>query len=138
MRSILLTFCEGMTAMRSVDEWIGKTDDSMPSDACKRRILDRQGWRCIISGVEFRDGVKAEYDHITPLWLGGENRESNLQAITSKAHAAKTRAEATVRAKVNRNQIKRVCSKSKKPAWGNLGKRMDGTVYDKRTGEIVR
>jgi hypothetical protein len=38
--------------MRTVSEWIGRTDDSMPSDACKRRILDRQGWKCAITGEE--------------------------------------------------------------------------------------
>lgn len=98
---------------RACDEWIGRTDDSMPSDACKRRILDRQGWRCAITGVEFRDGVKAEFDHIVALWLGGQNRESNLQAITKAAHASKTKAEATVRAKVNRIQIDRLGGKKK-------------------------
>ncbi len=123
---------------RTVDEWIGKTDDSMPSDACKRRILGRQGWKCALTGVAFTDGVRAEYDHITPLWLGGENRETNLQAITAKAHTAKTKNEATVRAKVNRNQIKRVMGK-KKSSLSNpkFKKLMDGTVVDRRTGEIV-
>lgn len=120
--------------MRSTDEWIGKNDDAMPTDACKRRILARQGWVCAVSGVEFRDGVKAEFDHITPLWLGGENRENNLQAITSKAHAAKTKTEATVRAKVNRNQIKRVAGKKtsrgfQKPA---------NSKFDWQTGRYER
>lgn len=124
---------------RKVEEWIGRTDDSMPPDACKRRILDRQGWRCALTGVEFRDGVKAEFDHITALWLGGENREGNLQAITKAAHAAKTATEATVRAKVNRNQIKRVAGKKKSSLTNPKFKRlMDGTVVDRRTGEIIR
>jgi len=123
---------------RSVPEWIGKTDDSAPSDKCKTRILERQGWRCAVSGVEFRDGVKAEFDHITPLWLGGENRESNLQAITAKVHAAKTKTEATVRAKVNRNQIKRIRGKKKSNGFNQRFKRkMNGDVIDTRTGEVV-
>ncbi len=123
---------------RSVPEWIGKTDDSMPSDACKRRILARQGWVCAVSSVEFRDGVKAEFDHITPLWLGGENRESNLQAVTAKVHAAKTKTEATVRAKVNRNQIKRILGKKKSSGFSDrYRKKMNGEVIDTRTGEVV-
>jgi 5-methylcytosine-specific restriction endonuclease McrA len=123
---------------RTVAEWVGRTDDSMPTDACKRRILERQGWRCAITDVEFRDGVKAEFDHITALWLGGENRENNLQAITKAAHAAKTKTEATVRAKVNRNQIKRIAGKKKSSLTHPQFKRqMDGTVIDRRTGEIV-
>lgn len=124
--------------MRTVDEWRGRTDDSMPTDACKRRILDRQGWKCAITGIEFRDGVKAEFDHITPLWLGGENREGNLQAITKVAHTAKTQTEATVRAKVNRNQINRVAGKKKSSlSHPHFKRQMDGTVIDRRTGEIV-
>lgn len=123
--------------MRTVDEWIGRTDDTAPSDGCKRRILTRQNWRCAITDVEFRDGVKAVFDHITPLWLGGENRESNLQALTVEAHASKTKTEAKVRGKVNRIQLKRMGAK-KKSSWGHLGQRMDGTIYDKRTGEVVR
>ncbi|MDQ0319995.1 5-methylcytosine-specific restriction endonuclease McrA [Pararhizobium capsulatum DSM 1112] len=124
--------------VRTVEEWIGRNDDAMPTDACKRRILDRQGWVCAVSGVEFRDGVKAEFDHITPVWLGGQNRESNLQAITRKAHLAKTKTEATVRAKVNANRIKRVGGK-KKSSLSNprFRKLMNGDVVDRRTGEIV-
>ncbi|MDX0250248.1 HNH endonuclease [Sinorhizobium meliloti] len=125
--------------MRSVPEWIGRTDDNMPTDACKRRILDRQGWKCAITDQEFRDGVKAEFDHIVPLWLGGENRESNLQAITKKAHQAKTATEATVRSKVNANQLKRVAAKSKSGRGFNkqFKRKMNGDVIDIRTGEIV-
>lgn len=124
--------------MRTVEEWRGRTDDSVPSDACKRRVLARQGWKCAITGVEFRDGVKAEYDHITPLWLGGENREGNLQAITKAAHAGKTKAEATVRAKVNRMQIKRVGGKAKHGGFSQrFKKKMNGDVIDTRTGEVV-
>jgi 5-methylcytosine-specific restriction protein A len=123
---------------RSVSEWIGRTDDSMPSDACKRRILDRQGERCAITNVELRDGVKVEYDHIVPLWLGGENRETNIQAITSAAHKVKTQAEATVRAKVNRNRINRIGGKKKSSLFNpRFKKLMSGEVVDRRTGEVV-
>jgi 5-methylcytosine-specific restriction endonuclease McrA len=125
--------------MRSVPEWIGRTDDSMPTDKCKLRILERQGWKCAITGQDFRDGTKAEFDHIVPLWLGGENRESNLQAISKKAHQAKTSAEATVRAKVDANRLKRVLAKNK-PKGGfskRFKRKMNGDVIDTRTGEIV-
>lgn len=124
--------------MRSVPAWVGKTDDSMPPDSCKRRILDRQDECCAITGVAFRDGVKAVYDHIVPLWLGGANRESNLQAITTEAHAKKTRAEATVRAKVNRIRIKRTLGKKKSSLSNNRFKKLiSGEVVDRRTGEII-
>ena len=123
--------------MRAVEEWIGKTDDSMPSEGCKRRVVARQGNRCAISGVELVDGVKVEFDHVVPLWLGGENRESNLQAVTAKAHKAKTATEATVRAKVNRNQLKRMAKKPSSLTHQRFKRLMDGSVIDRRTGEVV-
>ena len=86
---------------RDVPEWIGKTDNSMPPDGVKDRIRDRQGEKCAITGRSFRPGDKVEYDHITPLWLGGRNAESNLQAVLDTAHKGKTKMEASVRAKIN-------------------------------------
>ena len=84
---------------RTVPEWIGRTDDSMPPDRVKDRIRQRQSNLCALTGVPLLPGVKVQYDHIVPLWLGGANCESNLQAVTEDAHKRKTKAEATVRAK---------------------------------------
>ena len=86
---------------RTVTEWVGKTDDSAPSKSCKLRILARQDRRCALTGVEFKPGDHIQFDHKTPLWLGGENRERNLQAVLGEPHKGKTKAEAKVRAKVN-------------------------------------
>lgn len=124
---------------RSVQEWVGRTDNSMPPDACKLRIVDRQGGRCVLTGIEFTPANKPEFDHIVPLWLGGENRESNLQAITVDAHKRKTQAEATVRAKVNATRKKHLLGKKPAKGWNTrFKKKIDGTVIDLRTGEIVR
>ena len=93
---------------RAVKEWIGKTDDTPPSAACKRRILERQDYRCALTGLPFDEKNKPRFDHKVPLWLGGENRERNLQALREEeAHKPKTKAEAKVRAKVNANIDKR-------------------------------
>lgn len=89
---------------RSVPEWIGKTDDSTPTEACKRRIVARQDGVCALTGRPFTPQNRPQFDHKVPLWLGGENRESNLQAIIDDAHKAKTKAEAKVRAQVNARQ----------------------------------
>lgn len=87
---------------RTVSEWIGKTDDTRPSKACQRRILERQGFVCALTGLPFDDKHKPRFDHKVPLWLGGENRERNLQALRDEeAHKPKTKAEAKVRAKVH-------------------------------------
>lgn len=87
---------------RTVSEWIGKTDDTRPSKACQRRILERQDFVCALTGLPFDDKNKPRFDHKVPLWLGGANRESNLQALREDgAHKPKTAAEAKVRAKVH-------------------------------------
>lgn len=124
--------------MRTVKEWQGSTDDAMPPASVKRRILDRQDNLCAISGMPF-DGVsRPEFDHIVPLWLGGENRESNLQAIHYAQHKNKTKVEATVRAKVNRirNKELKLSKPKSRPIPGSKAsgwrKRMDGTV-ERRT-----
>lgn len=124
---------------RTVDEWRGRTDDSMPPDRVKDRIRDRQDNICALSGVELAPGIKVQYDHIVPLWLGGENVESNLQAVTEAAHKQKTKTEASVRAKCNRTRKKhRGITKPKSSlSHPNLKRLMDGTVVDRRTGEIV-
>jgi len=123
---------------RTVDEWIGRNDNAMPTTACKLRILDRQQNRCALTGREFRPGDIIEFDHKTPLWLGGENREDNLQAVLGEAHKRKTQAEATVRAKVKARKAKHLLGKKKSSlSHPYLKKRMDGTVVDRRTGEIL-
>jgi 5-methylcytosine-specific restriction protein A len=88
--------------VRTVTEWVGKTDDARPPKSCKLRILERQGNRCALSGHLFVPGDKIEFDHILPLWLHGENREKNLHAVLGESHKRKTKAEAVVRAKIHR------------------------------------
>ncbi|CAM5420466.1 hypothetical protein ATER59S_02388 [Aquamicrobium terrae] len=61
---------------RTVKEWIGRTDDTPPSAACKRRILERQDYCCALTGLPFDDKHKPRFDHKVALWLGGANRES--------------------------------------------------------------
>ncbi len=91
---------------RTVKEWVGKSDDSVPSKACKLRILSRQDNKCALTGHQFMPGDNIEFDHITPLWLGGANRETNLHAVLGDAHKRKTKAEAAIRAKTNQNVAK--------------------------------
>lgn len=119
---------------RKVKEWIGRTDNSPPSAACKLRVLDRQDNKCALTGQEFCAGGNIEFDHRIPLWLGGENRESNLQAVLSEPHKKKTQVEAGVRAKVNRQKKKHLLGRKAKgkPMPGSKAskwkRKMDGTV----------
>ena len=47
-----------------------------------------------------------DVDHILPLWLGGSNREKNLEGLCPAHHAAKTKAEASLRAKAKRREAR--------------------------------
>lgn len=110
---------------RTVEEWIGRTDDTRPSKACQRRILDRQGNVCALTGLPFDDKHKPKFDHRIPLWMGGENRETNLQALRDEeAHKPKTAAEAKVRAKVNAVIDRRMGLKQ-------TGRRLQGAPFPK-------
>lgn len=93
---------------RTVKPWHGRTDDAMPPKSVKLRILDRQQNKCAITGRPFDSKNKPQFDHKTPLWLGGANSEENLQAIHADPHKRKTAAEATVRGKVKANAAKHV------------------------------
>ncbi|SFG87723.1 HNH endonuclease [Ensifer sp. OV372] len=126
--------------MRAVPEWIGKTDDTPPPSRVKDRIRARQGNICALSGLPLGSDDVVQYDHIVPLWLGGRNSESNLQAVTSESHKRKTAAEAKVRAKCNRTRKKHLgIAKPKSSLSHPRFKRcMDGTVVDRRTGEVIR
>ena len=69
------------------------------SAGTKAKILAATGHVCARPGCV----VKAtDVDHILPLWLGGSNREKNLEGLCPDHHAAKTKLEASLRAKAKR------------------------------------
>lgn len=125
---------------RTVEEWHGRTDDTAPPPRVKDRIRERQGNICALSGAKLGSDAVVQYDHIVPLWLGGRNSESNLQAVTSESHKRKTANEAKVRAKCNRTRKKHLGIAKPKSSLSHprFKKLFDGTVVDKRTGEVVR
>ncbi len=124
---------------RTVEEWHGRTDDTPPPARVKDRIRDRQRNVCALSGAALGSDAVVQYDHIVPLWLGGSNSESNLQAVTSEAHKRKTATEAKVRAKCNRTRKKHRGIEKPKSSLSNprFKKLMNGDVVDRRTGEVV-
>jgi len=57
------------------------------------RILDRDEHRCQIAGPECT-GLATEVDHIVPTSKGGGWNHSNLRAVCTSCHHAKSAAEA--------------------------------------------
>lgn len=116
--------------MRSVPEWIGRTDDTPVPPRVKLRVYQRADGNCAKCGNE---GWAGEYDHAIPLIIGGENRESNIQLLCVPCHREKTKLDVKLKAKVARVRKKHLGIHAKrKPFPGSrasgLRKRMDGTV----------
>lgn len=85
---------------RSVPEWIGKTDDSMPTQKVFLRLYSDQAGICACGCKKVmnlnRDQIVR--DHRIPLKDGGANRESNLQLMFAECHRPKTSEENSARA----------------------------------------
>ncbi|MCY1243978.1 hypothetical protein D9M68_150710 [compost metagenome] len=127
--------------MRSVSEWIGKTDDQKVPDRVRMRVFDREGGICHLTGEKI-DPVRDEWglDHKVALILGGEHRETNLFPAKKEPHRRKTAVEMKVKSKIARTRKKHLgIAKTKSSLSHPRFKRcMDGTVVDRRTGEVIR
>lgn len=124
---------------RDVPEWIGRTPSTPVPERVKLRVLRRYNNCCYLTGKEIRPGDKWEMEHIHSLILGGENRERNLAPALADAHKRKTAAEMKVKAKTDRLAKKHMGIKKKSQGWSTrYRQRMDGSVVDKSTGEIVK
>lgn len=100
--------------MRSVKEWIGKTDDAQIPPRVRVRVFDRHGGICYLSGRKIRAGDSWQCDHIVALVNGGEHRESNLAPVMVEPHKRKTRDDLAEKALVYRKKKKNLGIKPKK------------------------
>ena len=102
---------------RSVEEWIGSSPDAKVPDKVRDRVLHRADRICHLSKRQIGRGEAFELEHIKPLSMGGEHRESNLAPALAKPHREKTSAEAKARAKADRMRRKNDLTwpKSKRP-----------------------
>lgn len=91
---------------RAVEEWIGRTPDSIPPKAVVDRVFLRQDGKCAITGRKILVSDKRQTDHTIRLKDGGENRESNLRIILADKHQEKTNAENSAGAKERRIRLK--------------------------------
>jgi 5-methylcytosine-specific restriction protein A len=91
---------------RTVDEWIGKTDDTRPPPRVRVRVFERYEGRCYLSGRKIMGGEKWELEHVKALTNGGENRESNLAPALVAPHREKTKDDLAEKSKVYRMKAK--------------------------------
>ena len=125
--------------MRSVDEWVGKTDDSVIPLRVRVRVFLKYDGICQC-GCSRRVGVGEiwQLDHRKSLSNGGEHRESNLQPLLISHHKAKTRRDVAEKSLIARKRAKHIGAKpkSRNPIPGSKGsgfrRKMDGTVVRDR------
>ena len=60
-----------------------------------KRVAARQGWKC--GACKQTLDATYEIDHVTPLFRGGTNDSSNLQALCRSCHISKSAGEAARR-----------------------------------------
>lgn len=87
--------------MRTVPEWIGKSDDQKVPPRVRQRVFDREDGICHLTGAKI-DPVRDQWDldHKISLILGGEHRERNLFPALKEPHRKKTSAEVKVKSKI--------------------------------------
>ena len=86
--------------VRTVSEWIGKSDDHRAPGSVRDRIMERDKRICHLCQSEIQVGQKWDLDHVTALINGGENRESNLKPAHRKCLVEKTALDVAEKAKV--------------------------------------
>lgn len=117
---------------RSSAEWIGKTDDTMIPERVKLRIYERAKGLCQRCGRKLFPG-HWDCDHTVALINGGENRESNLQALCDNpCHSGKTREDVKIKAITYRKKKAHIGLRKKSRFPGSKDskwkRKLDGTV----------
>ena len=100
--------------MRSIPEWIGKTDDSKIPGRVQTRLFDAANGRCQQCGVHLIPGHFA-FDHITALANGGTHAEANLQVLCDICHGVKTKKDVMIKS-ARARKIKKCRGIDKKPS----------------------
>lgn len=104
--------------MRSVPEWIGKTDDQAPPPRVRVRVFERHNGRCHQCSRKIAPGDKWTLEHVKALVNGGENRESNLAITCSWCLPGKNAEDVAEKARVYRKRAKHIGAKTKRPFPG--------------------
>lgn len=108
---------------RSVDEWVGKSDDEDVPTRVRLRVWDRKGGRCHRCGRKIGVGDSWTCEHLVALINGGANRESNLDITCDWCLPEKNAEDVAEKSRVYRIRAKHVgaVEKSKWNKWRKWG-----------------
>lgn len=116
---------------RTVEEWIGKNDDTRVPPRVRLRVFYRDSGICQCGCEQLiRAGQRWQTDHIVAIINGGENRESNLRTLLVKHHAKKTAEDVAEKATVNRKRSANLGIKKRRRTIP--GRKFDGTPVPAR------
>jgi len=115
----------------------------------RQEALHRSGLKCEASGPRYglEEGQRCncnlslgvQFDHDVPDQLGGDNSLENCRAVCVQCHKIKTRGDVRQIRKSDRQRDKHLGIIKPKSSLSNprFKKRMDGSVVDRRTGEVI-
>ncbi|WP_343057462.1 HNH endonuclease [Chthonobacter rhizosphaerae] len=123
---------------RSVEEWVGTSDDTALPPRVRIRVFEAHGGRCAICTREIGPADQWVCDHRIALINGGEHREQNLQPVCCWCdRVVKTPADIALKAKIDRVKARYLgvrCAKS--PMSGSRAsgwkRKLSGEVVPRR------
>ncbi|AVX04288.1 hypothetical protein MXMO3_01763 [Maritalea myrionectae] len=120
---------------RATEEWIGSSPDAKVPDRVRLRVFERHNGICYLSGIKILPGMDWDIEHVVPLCMGGEHRESNMRPALRKYHKPKTAKDRKAKAKSDRIRKKHlgIRKPSRMPGSRNskFKRKLDGTVVER-------
>lgn len=116
--------------MRSVGEWIGKTDDTPVPPRVRVRVFEAKGGRCHRCTRKIPAGQQWTCEHLKALINGGENRESNLDVTCDWCLPVKNAEDVAEKSKVYKRRKSHLGVKKKRRTIP--GRKFDGTPIPAR------
>jgi 5-methylcytosine-specific restriction protein A len=111
---------------RSVDEWVGSSDDAKIPDRVRVRIKSRANDCCEICGNRVRYG--GEVDHVVALVNGGTHSEGNLQFLCKNCHGHKSRADVALKSRTHKTQVRMANLATRRRPGFKGWRKFDGTL----------
>jgi 5-methylcytosine-specific restriction endonuclease McrA len=106
---------------RTIEPWIGKTDDKPIPPRVKLRVFERAKGICHICQRAIQAGERWDAEHVIAVINGGANAESNLLPAHKACHPKKTAADLKEKSKVAAVRKKHIGIKAKKAPIHSAG-----------------
>lgn len=120
---------------------VGTTKRGSMSTMRRLRIFEAHGGRCCLCAGKI-DGVRQKWtiEHLIALGLGGKDDDENCAPAHDTCRRGKDKLDVAAIAKAKRIKAKHLGIPKPKSSLSHprFKRCMDGTVVDRRTGEVIR